>query len=153
MFLPLLVGAVVAVTVVSSLYIDVFKMLSVSILCSTAWLSQKDMSVRLQDVLRILFPQNSVRLSPSSRLNILTIWWRIGMEMAVIAGPIYAISFFWFAWTSSPSISFWAPMISGGQSPVVWGAISRLTIFFRRFYGLWNQLDLRKYDVVLWDSE
>ncbi|KAJ3734719.1 MFS general substrate transporter [Lentinula guzmanii] len=36
------------------------------------------------------------------------------MEMALIAAPIYAASFFWFAWTSSPSISFWAPLVAGG---------------------------------------
>ncbi|KAJ3829780.1 major facilitator superfamily domain-containing protein [Lentinula raphanica] len=36
------------------------------------------------------------------------------IEMALIAAPIYAASFFWFAWTSSPSISFWAPLIAGG---------------------------------------
>lgn len=67
------------------------------------------------------------------------------MEMAVVAGPIYAMSFFWFAWTSFPSVSFWAPMVSGGQSSMVCGAFSRFTAFSRRFYGFWNQLDLRKY--------
>ncbi|KAE9393585.1 MFS general substrate transporter [Gymnopus androsaceus JB14] len=36
------------------------------------------------------------------------------MEIIAIAGPIYAASFFWFAWTSSPSISFWAPLMAGG---------------------------------------
>ncbi|RDB28449.1 Efflux pump FUB11 [Hypsizygus marmoreus] len=35
------------------------------------------------------------------------------LEIALIAGPLFAASFFWFAWTSSPSISFWAPMSSG----------------------------------------
>lgn len=60
------------------------------------------------------------------------------MEMAVIAGPVYAMSFFWFAWTSFPSVSFWAPMIAGGQSSVVCISFSGLTIFFCRFYGLWN---------------
>ncbi|KAJ4485995.1 MFS general substrate transporter [Lentinula aciculospora] len=36
------------------------------------------------------------------------------IEMALIAAPVYAASFFWFAWTSSPAISFWAPLIAGG---------------------------------------
>ena len=35
------------------------------------------------------------------------------MDIALIAAPIFAISFFWFGWTSYPSISFWAPMLSG----------------------------------------
>jgi hypothetical protein len=35
------------------------------------------------------------------------------LEMAMIAAPLYAISFFWFAWTSYPSISLWAPLMSG----------------------------------------
>ncbi|KAL0565406.1 hypothetical protein V5O48_016621 [Marasmius crinis-equi] len=35
------------------------------------------------------------------------------LEMALIAAPLYAISFFWFGWTSSPSISYWAPLMSG----------------------------------------
>ncbi|KAK7059073.1 hypothetical protein VNI00_001697 [Paramarasmius palmivorus] len=35
------------------------------------------------------------------------------LEMAMIAAPLYALSFFWFAWTSYPSISLWAPLMSG----------------------------------------
>ncbi|TFK56979.1 MFS general substrate transporter [Heliocybe sulcata] len=35
------------------------------------------------------------------------------LEMAMIAGPIFALSFFWFGWTSYPSISYWAPLMSG----------------------------------------
>ncbi|KAL0571990.1 hypothetical protein V5O48_009970 [Marasmius crinis-equi] len=35
------------------------------------------------------------------------------LEMTLIGAPIYAISFFWFGWTSSPSTSFWAPLMSG----------------------------------------
>lgn len=34
--------------------------------------------------------------------------------MGVVGGALFAISFFWFGWTSYPSISFWAPMLSGG---------------------------------------
>ncbi|KAI0094961.1 MFS general substrate transporter [Irpex rosettiformis] len=34
------------------------------------------------------------------------------LEQALWAGPAFAISFFWFGWTSYPSISFWAPMMS-----------------------------------------
>ncbi|CAK5264536.1 unnamed protein product [Mycena citricolor] len=36
------------------------------------------------------------------------------LEMTLLAAPLYAISFFWFGWTSYPSISLWAPMMSGG---------------------------------------
>ncbi|KAL0569548.1 hypothetical protein V5O48_012411 [Marasmius crinis-equi] len=35
------------------------------------------------------------------------------LEMALIAAPLYAISFFWFGWTSFPSVSYWAPLMSG----------------------------------------
>ncbi|KAF5374844.1 hypothetical protein D9758_000398 [Tetrapyrgos nigripes] len=36
------------------------------------------------------------------------------LEMGRIAAPLFAISFFWFGWTSYPSVSFWAPMMAGG---------------------------------------
>ncbi|KAH9920854.1 MFS general substrate transporter [Epithele typhae] len=35
------------------------------------------------------------------------------MEVCMLAAPIFAGSFFWFGWTSYPSISLWAPMLSG----------------------------------------
>ncbi|KAH8108013.1 MFS general substrate transporter [Cristinia sonorae] len=35
------------------------------------------------------------------------------LEQSLWASPIFAISFFWFGWTSYPSISFWAPMLAG----------------------------------------
>ncbi|KAL5535339.1 hypothetical protein ACEPAF_3433 [Sanghuangporus sanghuang] len=35
------------------------------------------------------------------------------LDISIIAAPIFAASFFWFGWTSYPSISFWAPMLSG----------------------------------------
>ncbi|KAG1825807.1 major facilitator superfamily domain-containing protein [Suillus subaureus] len=35
------------------------------------------------------------------------------LRVAMISAPFFAISFFWFAWTSFPSISMWAPMMSG----------------------------------------
>ncbi|EJT97844.1 MFS general substrate transporter [Dacryopinax primogenitus] len=34
------------------------------------------------------------------------------LEMAIVGGPLFAISFFWFGWTSYPSISFWSPMMA-----------------------------------------
>ncbi|EJU01459.1 MFS general substrate transporter [Dacryopinax primogenitus] len=34
------------------------------------------------------------------------------LEMAFIGAPIFAIGFFWFGWTSFPSISFWSPMMA-----------------------------------------
>ncbi|PPQ98787.1 hypothetical protein CVT24_003345 [Panaeolus cyanescens] len=35
------------------------------------------------------------------------------LEMMIIAGPVFAVSFFWFGWTSFPSISLWVPLMSG----------------------------------------
>lgn len=35
------------------------------------------------------------------------------LKVALISGPLFAASFFWFGWTSFPSISFWAPLMSG----------------------------------------
>ncbi|OCH89033.1 MFS general substrate transporter [Obba rivulosa] len=34
------------------------------------------------------------------------------LDIAMWAGPMYALSFFWFGWTSFPSVSYWAPLIS-----------------------------------------
>ncbi|KAH0838213.1 major facilitator superfamily domain-containing protein [Lanmaoa asiatica] len=34
------------------------------------------------------------------------------LRLAMIAAPLLAVSFFWFAWTSFPSISIWAPLAS-----------------------------------------
>jgi hypothetical protein len=50
------------------------------------------------------------------------------LEMACIASPLFAIAFFWFAWTSYPSISFWAPMMAGGLIgfSICWIFVSRL---------------------------
>ncbi|KDQ16620.1 hypothetical protein BOTBODRAFT_186300 [Botryobasidium botryosum FD-172 SS1] len=31
---------------------------------------------------------------------------------ALVGGPMIVVAFFWFGWTSSPKISFWAPMMS-----------------------------------------
>jgi len=44
------------------------------------------------------------------------------LSLALFAAPLFAISFFWFAWTSYPSISFWAPMLSGAAFgwSVIW---------------------------------
>lgn len=35
------------------------------------------------------------------------------LEQSLWAAPIFAISFFWFGWTSYPHISYWAPMLAG----------------------------------------
>ncbi|KAF8213168.1 MFS general substrate transporter [Mycena galopus ATCC 62051] len=35
------------------------------------------------------------------------------LEMTLIAAPLYVVAFFWFGWTSFPSISLWAPLMSG----------------------------------------
>ncbi|TFY79319.1 hypothetical protein EWM64_g4693 [Hericium alpestre] len=36
------------------------------------------------------------------------------LEVTKLGGPIFAISFFWFGWTSYASISFWSPLMAGG---------------------------------------
>ncbi|KAH9942618.1 MFS general substrate transporter [Amylocystis lapponica] len=35
------------------------------------------------------------------------------LEVAMWASPLFAISFFWFGWTSYPTINYWAPMMAG----------------------------------------
>ncbi|KAH6916843.1 polyamine transporter 1 [Coprinopsis sp. MPI-PUGE-AT-0042] len=35
------------------------------------------------------------------------------LAVTLFGGPLFALSFFWFGWTSFPSISYWAPMLSG----------------------------------------
>lgn len=51
------------------------------------------------------------------------------LPMAMLGAPVLTIGFFWFAWTSDPSISFWAPMLST--------ALLGFGIFFV-FQGLFN---------------
>ncbi|KAF8140369.1 major facilitator superfamily domain-containing protein [Boletus edulis] len=34
------------------------------------------------------------------------------LRVVMIASPLFTVSFFWFAWTSFPSISIWAPLAS-----------------------------------------
>ncbi len=36
------------------------------------------------------------------------------LPMGVVGGGIFTIGFFWFGWTSFPSISYWSPMLAGG---------------------------------------
>jgi hypothetical protein len=57
----------------------------------------------------------------------------VRLEIAIIAAPFFAISFFWFAWTSFPSISFVAPMMSGillGWS-ILWIFVSNTVLLER----------------------
>lgn len=35
------------------------------------------------------------------------------LEQCLYAAPLFAVSFFWFGWTSFPSINYWAPLMSG----------------------------------------
>lgn len=35
------------------------------------------------------------------------------LDICIWAAPGFAVAFFWFGWTSYPSISLWAPMMSG----------------------------------------
>lgn len=35
------------------------------------------------------------------------------LPMGAWGGPLCAIAFFWFGWTSFPQISYWAPMLAG----------------------------------------
>jgi hypothetical protein len=36
------------------------------------------------------------------------------LEVTLLGAPLFAISFFWFGWTSYPSISLWSPLLAGG---------------------------------------
>jgi len=36
------------------------------------------------------------------------------LEVTLLAAPLFSISFFWFGWTSYPSISLWSPLLAGG---------------------------------------
>ena len=36
------------------------------------------------------------------------------LEQALWASPIFAVSFFWFGWSSYPSVSYWGPLTAGG---------------------------------------
>ena len=38
----------------------------------------------------------------------------VRLPMAVVGGLLFSVGFFWFGWTSFPSISYWAPMLAGG---------------------------------------
>ncbi|KAF5323409.1 hypothetical protein D9611_005791 [Ephemerocybe angulata] len=53
------------------------------------------------------YEAESKRLSPKSVPP------EFRLSMTFIAGPLFAISFFWFGWTSFPSVSFWVPLMSG----------------------------------------
>ncbi|OJT09245.1 hypothetical protein TRAPUB_14320 [Trametes pubescens] len=35
------------------------------------------------------------------------------LELCLWASPMFALSFFWFGWTSYPSVSYWAPLLAG----------------------------------------
>ncbi|TBU30061.1 MFS general substrate transporter [Dichomitus squalens] len=37
----------------------------------------------------------------------------VRMEVCTYAAPIFALAFFWFGWTSYPSVSYWAPLMAG----------------------------------------
>ncbi|KAI0320373.1 major facilitator superfamily domain-containing protein [Amylostereum chailletii] len=36
------------------------------------------------------------------------------LEPCLLAAPLFAVAFFWFGWTSFPSISYWSPLLAGG---------------------------------------
>ncbi|KIK81209.1 hypothetical protein PAXRUDRAFT_833010 [Paxillus rubicundulus Ve08.2h10] len=44
------------------------------------------------------------------------------LRAAMVAGPLFSASFFWFAWTSFPNVSLWSPMMSGAllAFSIVW---------------------------------
>ncbi|PCH34696.1 MFS general substrate transporter [Wolfiporia cocos MD-104 SS10] len=35
------------------------------------------------------------------------------LEICMLAAPMFAVGFFWFGWTSYPSISYWSPLMAG----------------------------------------
>ncbi|OAX40253.1 MFS general substrate transporter [Rhizopogon vinicolor AM-OR11-026] len=52
----------------------------------------------------------------------------IRLNLAISGAPLFAITFFWFGWTSYPSISYWAPMMAG-----VFMGLSSIWIFLSLF--------------------
>lgn len=36
------------------------------------------------------------------------------LEVTLLGAPLFAVSFFWFGWTSYSSISYWSPLLAGG---------------------------------------
>ncbi|KZT71137.1 MFS general substrate transporter [Daedalea quercina L-15889] len=50
----------------------------------------------------VLSGRRSMKMSPELRL-----------ESAIWGAPLFAGSFFWFGWTSDPSISYWSPLMAG----------------------------------------
>ncbi|KAG1841538.1 MFS general substrate transporter [Suillus subalutaceus] len=53
----------------------------------------------------------------------------IRLNLAMSGAPLFAITFFWFGWTSYPSISYWAPMMAGALM-----GLSSIWIFVRTFF-------------------
>ncbi|GBE85689.1 MFS general substrate transporter [Sparassis latifolia] len=53
------------------------------------------------------------------------------LEICMVAAPFFAISFFWFGWTSYPTVSFWAAMMAG--LPMGWSIVYI-------FLGLFNYI-------------
>lgn len=43
------------------------------------------------------------------------------LELAMVAAPLFPISFFWFGWTSYPNVSLWAPLVAG--FPLGWSVV------------------------------
>lgn len=43
------------------------------------------------------------------------------LELAMVAAPLFPISFFWFGWTSYPHVSLWAPLVAG--FPLGWSVV------------------------------
>jgi len=65
------------------------------------------------------------------------------LEMGLVAAPMFAASFFWFAWTSYPSISFIAPMMAGvimGWA-ICWIFVSRSRILIAKTLTSYNILE------------
>jgi hypothetical protein len=94
MFLPLPIGGALAVTCVSNLihYLYVY-------------------------LIALYFPQYILIFNPRYERAVASHAPRpvppeFRLEMAIIAAPLFAIAFFWFAWTSFPSIPFAIPMLS-----------------------------------------
>lgn len=60
------------------------------------------------------------------------------LEVTLLGAPLFAISFFWFGWTSFPSISFWSPLFAGG----LMGFSIFLIFVGTSGLGLWSPADL-----------
>ncbi|KAI0257436.1 major facilitator superfamily domain-containing protein [Lactifluus subvellereus] len=73
------------------------------------------------------------------------------LEVTLLSAPLFAISFFWFGWTSYPSITLWSPLLAGGLMGfsilLIFVGISNLNVLSLADSCRYSQLSLINYTV------